>query len=102
MELLNATGAGELEHIKVKEYIKVEKKSQTSLGRINKYMCRSYSGNMFCCCSEKREKLGGSKEISFSLILPHMVGATGKVDNITRSVTCNKNLSTSIKETLSR
>lgn len=25
MELLNATGAGELEHIKVKEYIKVEK-----------------------------------------------------------------------------
>lgn len=50
-------------------------KSQTSLGRINKYMCRSYSGDMLLLIwsSEKEGKAGVSKA-SFSLILSHMVG----------------------------
>lgn len=62
--------------LRLKKCIYKGGKSQTSLGRINKYMCRSYSGDMLrlIWSSEKEGKAGVSKEASFSLILSHMVG----------------------------
>lgn len=62
--------------LRLKKCIYKGGKSQTSLGRINKYMCRSYSGDMLLLIwsSEKEGKAGVSKEASFSLILSHMVG----------------------------